>query len=246
MKLLLQDKTMTLLPEKAIYLEDSEILLVADTHFGKSGTFRQAGVAVPKDSNTDGISRLERLIHRIKPKRCIILGDFFHSRLNQSWEEVANWTRQQRDPVIELVKGNHDVLGNTDYARAGIIVHEDYLDIEGFRLIHDADTQTAGSQKNADITNCTRTSDESTGITSKSDDGAIFTISGHLHPGIRMKGYARQSMMLPCFHLNNNGCILPAFGTFTGLAEVRVTSESRTFVPIPQDNIVLEITRKSR
>jgi DNA ligase-associated metallophosphoesterase len=43
-----------------------------------------------------------------------------------------------------------------------------------------------------------------------------FTLSGHLHPAIRLYGKARQSIKLDCFWLRENDLILPAFGDFTG------------------------------
>lgn len=242
MKLQLNNQTVTLLPEKAMYLDEYGILLVADTHFGKSGTFRQAGVAAPMASNTDGIARLDKLIKRLMPKRCIILGDFFHSRMNRSWDEVARWTLRQRNPVIELVKGNHDILADSDYAHAGIILHIECLDVGGFRLIHDADTQpNILSNLNGLPSSDSRAIHHAYSIAS-----TMFTISGHIHPGIRMKGYAKQSLMLPCFHITQNGCLLPAFGSFTGLAEVQANPASRIFIPVPQDDIVLEIGNNTR
>ncbi|MCH8494168.1 MAG: metallophosphoesterase [Balneolales bacterium] len=250
MKLQLNNQAVTLLPEKAMFLDKSEILLVADTHFGKSGTFRQAGVAAPIASNTDGVARLDQLIKRINPKRCIILGDFFHSRMNQSWKEVAAWTLQQRNPVIELVKGNHDILDDLDYSRAGIVLHKEYLDVDGFRLLHDSSevqkTESSRADKQISPSLKEKVSDNIVSVTNKTQRTHIathFTISGHIHPGIRMKGYAKQSLMLPCFHLSKNGFLLPAFGTFTGLAEIRVTPDSRIFVPIPQEEVVIEISK---
>lgn len=40
-----------LLPEKALYLIQHKILLLADLHFGKVNHFRKAGIAVPAKAN---------------------------------------------------------------------------------------------------------------------------------------------------------------------------------------------------
>lgn len=45
-----------------------------------------------------------------------------------------------------------------------------------------------------------------------------FTISGHLHPGIRLKARGRPGITLPCFKLCKTQLVLPAFSLFTGLA----------------------------
>lgn len=42
------------------------------------------------------------------------------------------------------------------------------------------------------------------------------TISGHIHPGITVQ-FATKKMRFPCYALNDNQLILPAFSAFTGL-----------------------------
>ncbi len=44
-----------------------------------------------------------------------------------------------------------------------------------------------------------------------------LVICGHIHPGIKMKGKAKQSLTLPCFYKTDKHFILPAFGSLTGL-----------------------------
>ena len=44
----------------------------------------------------------------------------------------------------------------------------------------------------------------------------FFNFSGHIHPAVKLKGYGRQSLRLPCFFKNSHQLILPAFGAFTG------------------------------
>jgi metallophosphoesterase superfamily enzyme len=48
-------------------------------------------------------------------------------------------------------------------------------------------------------------------------DSVVFRLSGHKHPGIRLKSNGRQSITLPCFHVTGSDVILPAFGDLTGL-----------------------------
>ncbi len=43
-----------------------------------------------------------------------------------------------------------------------------------------------------------------------------FQINGHLHPAYRIRGKAKQSLKFPCFYVNNERLILPAFGQLTG------------------------------
>ncbi|WP_332911905.1 hypothetical protein [Algoriphagus boritolerans] len=48
-----------------------------------------------------------------------------------------------------------------------------------------------------------------------------LNLCGHIHPGVRLLGKARQTVRIPCFHLSKSRLILPAFGNFTGLALVK-------------------------
>lgn len=47
------------------------------------------------------------------------------------------------------------------------------------------------------------------------------TVCGHVHPAFRLKGIGKQSLKLPCFHLNQNTLTLPSFGRFTGSYSLR-------------------------
>jgi uncharacterized protein len=62
-----------------------------------------------------------------------------------------------------------------------------------------------------------------------------FCFSGHLHPGIRLRGIGRQSLKLPCFHFTADSCTLPAFSKFTGLAIIQ---------PVPADRVFAVLNEK--
>src|SRR5262249_31725979 len=49
------------------------------------------------------------------------------------------------------------------------------------------------------------------------DDPPHINFCGHLHPGFRIQGTARQAVTLPCFYFDGTHFILPAFGSLTGL-----------------------------
>ncbi|HNU41619.1 MAG TPA: phosphoesterase, partial [Cyclobacteriaceae bacterium] len=58
----------------------------------------------------------------------------------------------------------------------------------------------------------------------------VYNLSGHIHPAVRLKGTGRQSVMLPCFYFGKQQGILPAFGSFTGMARIVPKKEDRIFV----------------
>jgi len=51
-----------LLPEKAIFLREEQVLIVADLHFGKINHFRQAGLPVPKSANQKNAETLTTFV----------------------------------------------------------------------------------------------------------------------------------------------------------------------------------------
>lgn len=68
-------------------------------------------------------------------------------------------------------------------------------------------------------------------------DSPLYNLSGHVHPGIRLHGYARQGLSLPCFFFKPKGGILPAFGNFTGTYKIRPTKGSRVFA-VSDDQVI--------
>jgi len=66
----------------------------------------------------------------------------------------------------------------------------------------------------------------------------LFTICGHIHPGIRLKGPGKQTLKLPCFHKKTHQLILPAFGEFTGSHTISPDKEDEIFV-ITSDEVIL-------
>lgn len=57
-----------------------------------------------------------------------------------------------------------------------------------------------------------------------------YTLAGHLHPGLVVSGPALQRERLPCFLVRPALTILPAFGSFTGMASVMREPGDRAFV----------------
>jgi metallophosphoesterase superfamily enzyme len=64
-----------------------------------------------------------------------------------------------------------------------------------------------------------------------------YTLAGHLHPGLVLAGPALQRERLPCFWLTPRTAVLPAFGSFTGLAPVHPGPDDHVFVVAEQDVI---------
>ena len=87
---------------------------------------------------------------------------------------------------IILVEGNHDIIAPHKYSDINVEVVSE-IQIEKFLLTHHPDER----------------------------DG-LFNFCGHVHPGVRLRGFGRQFLNLPCFFRKPSQLILPAFGEFTG------------------------------
>ena len=64
-----------------------------------------------------------------------------------------------------------------------------------------------------------------------------FTFCGHIHPSIKLKGFGRERIKLPCFFKSKNQMILPAFGQFTGTHSLDPKDSDEVFA-IVEDSII--------
>ena len=99
-----------LLPQRAVWDPQQNLLLLADVHLGKAETFQAAGIPLPSDGDTDNLNRLLALAHQLEPKRVIVLGDLIHSRLGVTLElrQALAAMPQLLGCPLQLVGGNHD------------------------------------------------------------------------------------------------------------------------------------------
>ena len=186
-----------LLPQKAVFWINAQTLIVSDLHLGKAGHFRKSGIPAPSSINQKNIERLDDLMQRYTPGRLLMLGDLFHSDANREWLEFEQFTDKWSFVEMLLIRGNHDSLHPSFYNAAGI-TGVDALEESGFLFLHD-ETQE-NFEKNGDET---------------------IILSGHIHPGIVLRGKGRQSLRLPCFAASRSRILLPAFGEFTGLHMIK-------------------------
>jgi len=197
---------MELLPQKAVFWGRERILFLADVHLGKVNHFRKSGIPVPPKANERNLELMIDLINLTKPQRVICLGDLFHSHYNPEWEVFGELVKYFVKISFELVLGNHDIMSEQQYVRKGIVVHET-LRIAPFIFTHHP-LEEANRE--------------------------FYNLSGHLHPGVNMRGKARQSVTLPCFYFGEYMGLLPAFGTFTGMARIYPKKNDRVFVIVEE------------
>jgi DNA ligase-associated metallophosphoesterase len=201
-------QTLVLRPERAVFWLEARTLIVADTHFGKSGLLGRSGMAVPAGTDASDQARLCRLADGLGAARLIVLGDFVHGPLDPDSGDARDLARWVGALGIHL----HVVAGNHD-RRARLRLPpmqwcDEFLDDGPFRFRHDADSDDTAS--------------------------TVFTLSGHLHPMVRLAGLRKRTARVPIFWQRRHGLVLPSFGTFTGGFAVTAAAEDRVYAAGPE------------
>ncbi len=197
--------TFLLSSDRCIFWQDQKTLILSDLHLGKTGHFRKSGIAVPQAIFREDMQRLVTQLHLYKPEQVIVIGDMFHSHDNREHDFFIKWRNDFAQLSILLVKGNHDILTEKWYEEAGIqLVNPEQeeksalLKIGNFIFTHDLNVAEPGT---------------------RSPDHYFF--SGHIHPGISIKGLGKQSLRFPCFYFAKQFAVLPAFSRFTGTQGIK-------------------------
>jgi len=183
-----------LLGERAAWLPEHRLLLVADAHLGKAQAFRRLGVPVPAGTTAENLRRLGDLIARMQPGEVVFLGDLLHAREGRSpatMAAIGRWRQAHAGVPMRLVRGNHDSRagdppGDWDFA----VVDEPWR-VGGWALCHHPQFLPGA-----------------------------YVLAGHEHPCVVL-GSGVGRLRLPCFHLRCDAGLLPAFGEFTGGHAIR-------------------------
>lgn len=196
---------LVLLPDRAAWMADAGILLVADVHLGKPASFRSMGVPVPEAVTGRDLERLSALLRTTRAGRLIVLGDLVHDAAAtraRTRDAVRAWRDTWSGVGVDLIPGNHDRRAD-DCACLGVRVLGPELAIEGLRLTHEPPAPDAEKRP---------------------------TLCGHLHPVVsvgpsRTPGRVRST----CFWFAGGVGILPAFGSFTGGCAMAIEADHAVF-----------------
>jgi len=192
-----------LLADRALLWTRTATLFVADVHLGKAAAFRAGGIPVPQGSTRTDLARLSALIAATNAQRLVVLGDFLHAaagRVDALDGAFRAWRQQHAALRLLLVRGNHD-------DRAGDPPPSWDVDV------------VAEPHPLSPFVACHLPTEPPTG----------YALCGHVHPGVRLSGAGERSARLSCFVIGPRRAILPAFGSFTGLAMVRTIPDERLY-----------------
>lgn len=184
-------QALELLPDRAVWWPAERRLLVADVHLGKDQVFRQRGIAIPDASLDHDLQRLHGLLKQYPGSILTILGDLVHARP----EPEAAWVERFKIWLNKIGPERCEViLGNHDRQMS------EWLDAWG-------------------IAHHRQLSIDSIYLCHDDAGPQQPVICGHLHPAIRLKTRG-QRLRLPAFWQRRDALILPAFGRFTGMADI--------------------------
>lgn len=197
-----QGEELELLPERAVFWPARKILFIADLHLGKSRHFQKSGIAVSNELETADLEILLQVVSSREVEHCIVLGDFLHSYENRSTEKFLELITQS-GVKFSVVPGNHDrfVSDNSELMSSLVWLDEKH-EVKPFTCMHDANMKLPGE----------------------------FALAGHIHPSVRLKGFGKQNLRLPCFWVSNEFLILPAFSLFTGTFTIQPETRDRIYV----------------
>lgn len=116
----------------------------------------------------------------------------------------------QQKTQISLVVGNHDIIAPQRFKNMGIFLYQERI-IDTFLLTHHPEERKG-----------------------------LYNFCGHIHPGVRLQGFGRQALKMPCFFKKKHQLILPAFGEFTGTYILQPEGEDEVFVVTPDEVILVE------
>ena len=176
-----------LLPQRAAWDPELQVLLIADLHLGKAESFQAQGIPLPSDGDQGNLNRLLELTASLHPQQVLVLGDLIHSRLGltpELQEKLAALPELMGCELV-LVGGNHDRGAVFPSLQA-----QSSLQRGAWWLSHEPETPPAPE---------------------------LLNICGHVHPvAVLGQGSDRVRLPCFGLDFSQQRLLLPAFGELTG------------------------------
>ncbi len=212
--LTIANESFLLLPQKAMIRTNDKTLIIADLHLGKATHFRKAGIPISDEVFKTDLNKIDLLVNQHQIENVWVLGDFFHSNSNSEWARFQLWLASSSIKKWTIIPGNHDKLTLSEAISNKMEIAATQILYNGIIYCHEF------------------------------VENEFPVISGHIHPGISLEGNGKQKLQIPCFYQHGLNLLLPAFGSFTGLAKINPQKGDRVF-GIANDSIVeIPLTKK--
>ena len=173
-------------PAGALWLPESETVIIADVHLGYSWAQRRRGA----DFRTR--EKLFALCDELHPAQIVFLGDLVHARRpcseERAWlEETLN--RLAQCAHIIAVRGNHDRAFAKEFGHLPLTHSEAWCNA-AITAVHGDRLASAAIPEHAAL------------------------VLGHLHPCLGVRDAAGATQKLPVFLVSPHCIVLPAFSPF--------------------------------
>ena len=189
-------------PDRAVIWPAQRTVFIADLHLGKDEIFRRAGIPIPPGTTQADLQRLGSMLTDHGLTRVVLLGDFLHGPL-QAPTHIAlfsEWRATHAGAEFIVIAGNHDRS-----AMRGELPQVQW-EREGLRMGPFVCRHHPPMSK---------------------QEG--FSLCGHVHPVVRLFGVGRERARVPILWIRSDHAVLPAFGSFTGGAEVDIGAAAGGF-----------------
>ena len=103
-------QTLVFLPDRALWVEQQRLLLLADVHLGKADHLQAHGIAIPSDGERANLQRIAQLSQHWRPAELIVLGDLVHhpKAVSSELEQRVLALLDSLNCPVTWVEGNHD------------------------------------------------------------------------------------------------------------------------------------------
>ena len=105
-----RNTSLEMLSSRALFLPQTNELLICDIHLGKGEYFQKNGIPLPNKADETNLLRIKQIVKKHNPKKLIILGDLFHSKdsISKPLRNKIELLSETLNINIELIVGNHD------------------------------------------------------------------------------------------------------------------------------------------
>ena len=183
-----RDEILTFLPERALWREEGQQLMISDLHLGKAEVFQAHGIPLPSDGDQGTLNALLDLCDRLRPELLIILGDLIHGRLGltHGLRDILRALGDLTGCPIHLIGGNHDRSSVIE----GLHQHPSCR-LGDLWLSHEPESPASPEP--------------------------LLNVCGHVHP-VASISQGCDRLRVPCFAYaaDQQHLLIPAFGELTG------------------------------
>ena len=204
----------------ALYLDDVDVLVIADLHLGYELISAEHGVFVPRVQFKKSVAMVKRILEKKSASRLLILGDVKHEfsetgyheykEVSDFFEEMLRFFKE-----VVVVRGNHDTFITRITRKYGIKVYDEFVERDYF-FTH--------GHKSEDLNDVKKGS-------------TVFL--GHEHPSIALFTDVGVKEKMKCFlygtFRGKRVVVLPAFSYFAEGSDVNLVPREALLSPLLRD-----------